>query len=407
MRKGSALLLALWVIAILSVMVMSFSYEARQQTGINVYIRERNRVNRLTDAGQALAEVVMTGFSSVAEWSDDENIEDLLEEDRWIREKRALKSDSKCTIGPLALDAEHPENGTIRVEIELVNAGEKNAININELYQGGDQNYRLRWEMILRSHGVPEDYEVETRDDGTLPLMDILIASWNDWRDDDDNITALEGKEVGAEADWYEELYDDDKVDDEDKRYPRNGAIPDVKELSYIRGWREPYGQAVLMGGCLNPEEKDEKLRITVRGILDLFGTSGTSKLNANSCSVEQLLTIPGIAGEDEDDDADAQDRAEAIVACLKEPPEHRDDFDENRTWWPYKDFADLQQRVADFDSSIEIGNEAGEYLMFVPDQNSVFKVRIIGESMGMSREVNAEAYVKEKKVRYIKWRED
>ena len=407
MRRGSALLLALWVIAVLSVMVMSFAYEARLQSGANVYMRERNRVNRLTDAGQALAEVVMTGYTEVSDWADGENFDNLLEEDRWIREKRALKSDSKCTIGPIVLDDEHPENGTIRIEIEMVNSGDKNAINVNELYQGGDKNYQLRWEMILRQCGIPEDFEVETKEDGRQLLTELLIASWNDWRDDDNEVTQIEGHSVGAEEEWYEELYDDDKVDDEDKRYPRNAAIPDVKEMSYIRGWREPYGQAVLMGGVLNPEEKDEKSQISVRGIMDLFCTSGTAKLNANSCSVEQLLTIPGIAGEDEDEDEEAHECAEAIVACLKIPPEHRDDFDEGRDWWPYKDFDDLRQRVADFDSSIKLGDEAKEYLTFVPDQNSVFKVKIVGESMGMSREVNAEAYVKDKKVRYIKWRED
>ena len=406
MRRGSILMLVLWIIAVLSVMVVSFAYEARLQTGVNVYVRERNRVNRLMDAGQALAEVVLTGYSEARDWSEDDDIEELLKDDRWIREKRALKSDSKCTIGPILLDPDNPGNGTIKVEIELVNAGERNAINVNDLYEGGDQNFRLRWEMIMRSHGVPEDFEVDTKDNGRQRLMDLLIASWNDWRDEDTVTTAIDGRELGAEESWYEELYEDDKVDDEDKRYPRNAAIPDIKEMSYIRGWRDAFGQAVLKGGCLNPDEKEED-RIYVRGIMDLFCTSGTAKLNANSCSVEQLLTIPGIAGADEDDDEDAQERADAIIAALKEPPEGRDDFDKSRTWWPYRDFYDMLERVRDYDSSVQIGNDASQYLVFVPDQNSVFKVKIIGESRGMFREVNAEAYVKDKKVRYIKWRED
>ena len=41
--------MALWIIAVLAVMVLSFSFEAHQQAGINVYVRERNRGNgRLT-----------------------------------------------------------------------------------------------------------------------------------------------------------------------------------------------------------------------------------------------------------------------------------------------------------------------------------------------------------------------
>ena len=33
-RRGSALLMALWIIAILAIMVLSFSFEAHQQAGI-------------------------------------------------------------------------------------------------------------------------------------------------------------------------------------------------------------------------------------------------------------------------------------------------------------------------------------------------------------------------------------
>ena len=71
MRRASALLMALWVIAVLSIMVLSFAYEARQQTGINVYVRERNRVNRLVDAGRILAEVVIADYANASEWAED------------------------------------------------------------------------------------------------------------------------------------------------------------------------------------------------------------------------------------------------------------------------------------------------------------------------------------------------
>lgn len=408
MRRASALIVALWVIAVLSIMVLSFATEAHLQTGVNVYVRERNRVNRLVDAGQVLAEVVIAGYSSAIEWSKDENIGELLEEDRWTLEKRALKNDSKCTIGPILVDDRRDKDGnlvnpsTVTVEIELVNAGERNAINVNELYQGGDQNYRIRWEMLLTSHGVPEDYEVDT-DDGRFKLTDHLIACWNDWRDDDDSATQIDAVECGAESAWYEDRYDKDKVDDEDRRFPRNGSIPDIQELSYVRGFREY--PAVLTGGVLNPDA-DKEDQIQVRGIVDLLGTSGSSKVNVNSCTVEQLLTIPGIfSEEDEEDMAEGRAVAEAIVGALREKPDY--DVDESRTWWPYKDWNDLSQRVGDFADDVQLGSEASQYLTYVPDNDSIFKVRIVGESMGMKREVNAECYLKDKKVRYIRWRED
>ena len=123
--------------------------------------------------------------------------------------------------------------------------------------------------------------------------------------------------------------------------------------------------------------------------------------------AVEQLLTVPGIYSEDDDEDmAEGRELAQAIVDALKEKPDY--DVDESRTWWPYKDWSDLQQRVSDF-ADLQIGNEANEYLTYVPDKDSVFKIKIVGESMGMKREVSTECYLseKDKKVRYTKWRED
>ncbi len=407
MRKASALIVALWIIAVLSIMVMSFATEAHLQTGVNVYMRERNRVGRLMEAGQAIAEVVIAGYQNAVEWSKDESLDELLEDDRWTLEKRALKNDSKCTIGPVLVDDRRDKDGefvnpsTVTVEIEMVNAGEQNAVNVNELYAGGDQNYRIRWEMLLTSHGVPEEFEIDT-DDGRFKLIDHLIACWNDWRDEDDTATAIDAIECGAESGWYEDSYDKDKVEDEDRRFPRNGSIPDIQELSYIRGFRDY--PAVLTGGVLNPgDNKDEQ--VTVKGIVNMLGTSGSSKINVNSCTVEQLLTIPGIFSEDDDEDmAAGLETAEAIVGALREKPDY--DVDESRSWWPYKDWNDLVQRVSDY-AGVQVGAEAAEYLVYVPDKDSIFKIRIIGESMGMKREVDAECYLRDNKVRYIKWRED
>ena len=60
-RRGSALVMAIWILAVLSIMVVSFAFEARQQAGINVYVQERNRVKRLIEPGRVLGEIVMLG----------------------------------------------------------------------------------------------------------------------------------------------------------------------------------------------------------------------------------------------------------------------------------------------------------------------------------------------------------
>ena len=81
-RRGSALVMAIWIIAVLSVMVLSFAWEARMQAGINIYVRERNRVDRLVESGRIVGEIVLAGYKDASDWSEDEDSEKLLEDDR-------------------------------------------------------------------------------------------------------------------------------------------------------------------------------------------------------------------------------------------------------------------------------------------------------------------------------------
>lgn len=416
-RRGSALVFALWIIAVLSIMAISFAYEARQQAGINIYVQRRNRVTRLIDAGQIIAEIVLLNYRDVADWSEDEDADKMLEEDAWYKEKQNLKSSSRCTIGPVFLDEDDPEGSLVTIEIEASNSGSKGVININELYKGSDgsadSKYNERWWMIFRSHDIPE--ELNTPNEGRINLWNVLIASWNDWRDSDDTVTSFDGVECGAENEWYEELEEKFKgIDDETKieltRRPRQGPIPDVKELEYVRGFRD-YPQ-VLTGGVINPWE-DEKDQITVKGIMDLFCTEGSSKININNISgTDALITIPGIYDDPEDDDCveEAREIAEAILAAMAQPPEDRD-VDESLGKWPFKDWNDMLKRVDDLNGSTvgssDIGSEANNYLSFTAEEDTVFKIKITGECQGMTKTIEAEGYVKDKKVRYVKWSEN
>lgn len=411
MRRGGALLMALMIIAVLSVMVLSFTYEANQQAGINVYVRERNRVARVIDAGQAIAEVTLLNYKSAPAWNKDQDDEKLKEDNNiWVLAQQDLNEHNQCKIERVLLDDTRDKEGnlvntaTVSVEISLVNSGQKGVININQLYSGAnDSKYTERWWMIFKSHNIPE--KLSTPKDGIINLWNILIASWNDWRDQDDTVTAIDGEECGAENQWYEEYEEDNRIDDEDKKRPRNAAIPDVHELAYVRGFRE-YPQ-VLTGGVINPWEAPED-QITVRGIEDLFCTEGSNKITIDpQTPVEALITIPGIYDDPSSDDAveEARNVAELIKGGLSVLPEDTNDIDENREWWPYKDWNDLTDRVDE-----DIGSEASNYLLFPAkgsSENLVFNVKITGESMGMTRTVTAQCYVKDNKVRYIRWRED
>ncbi len=419
-RRGSALIMALWTIAVLSVMVISFAYEARQQAGINIYVQRRNRTTHLIDAGRILAEIVLLDYKNVADWSEDQDDAKMLEDDAWYKEKQDLKASSKCTIGPVCLDEDHPEDALVMVEIQTSNAGSKGIININELYEGSEEtttsaSVNERWWMILRSHGIPE--ELSTPNEGTINLWNILIASWKDWRDTDTVVTSVDGEECGAEDEWYEELEEkfkdlDDDQKNELRRRPRNGPIPDVHELAYVRGFRD-YPQ-VLTGGVINPWD-DEKEQITVRGIMDLFCTDGSSKININSCdSTDALITIPGIFDKSEVDRDEVVDEAReiagSILAALKTIPSDRD-VDESLDSWPFTDWNDMLSRVEELKdsavSSSDIGSEAKEFLAFTAEQDSLFSLKIIAESGGMKRAVEAECYIKDSAIRYVKWVEN
>lgn len=432
-RRGSALVMAIWILAVLSVMVVSFAFEARQQAGINVYLRERNRVKRLIEPGRVLGEIVLLGYSEAKEWTEDEKESDMDEEDHFYKEKRALKFDTRCTIGPILLDEDDEDSGTVTVEIELANSGE-GGINVNELYSGGDQQYKLRWQMILRNANIPEELEVEVKDaDGRSTkshnLMNHLIACWNDWRDDDNNVSRgpLDDQDPeeddGAETDWYKEYYEEQEksvrgkshdVAKEDRRLPRNGSIPDVKELGYIRGFRD--FPSVLRGGKLYDgtpleaefKDKGDEENPELKGIADLFGTRGSSKITITpKTTIDQLMTIPGIFPEDPDDQEDSKRLAQAIRDGLKQKPED-DDVDETRDWWPYKDWNDLTKRIEDLaDTDIGLGEEAKEYIEWQASDTSEFKMRITAESMGMRHEATCTCYVKDKKVRYTEWHEN
>lgn len=426
MRRGSALIVALWIIAVLSVMVFSFAFEAHQQAGINVYVRERNRVSRLVEPGRILGETILLGFGEAKEWSEGENPKELDEEDRFYLEKRALKFESKCTVGPILLDESDEESGTVTVEIQLANSGEANGININELYAGGDKNYALRWQMILKASGIDEELEVDVAEaDGRGTkrhnLMNLLIASWNNWRNKD---TPMRGplddlnpqEDDGADEAWYrlanERLEDEARgkaarnAAKEEKRVPRGGAIPDIKELASVRGFRD--FPAVLTGGLLRPDEEESAENPRLKGVIDVFGTSGSAKVNVNDCTVAQLMTVPGIFNEDATNDGDteeAEEIARAIVETRSVMPADGH-VDETRDWWPYRDWQDLCRRVSD-SANVDIGSDANQYLCYTPDVDTVFKMRIIAESMGMKHEAECECYVKDRKVRYLKWRED
>ena len=458
-RRGSVLIMALWIIAILSVMVVSFAFEARQQAGIDVYVRERNRVSRLIESGRILGEAVLLGYKDAPDpeiKSGAPDWDDAFEEDRWVIEKYALKNDHTCTIGPIRLDEPDPEESdedapTITVELKFESATSK--IDINSLTD--EKGFEI-FKTILRESGIDDELEVEVEDANRSGrkkhnLINLLVASWKDWRDEDDTVSRgpfESGSDYdydpqdddGAEKSWYEERDEEDEIPVKDRRVPANGPIKQLEELSYIRGFRD--FPSVLTGGRLydgtesddkrgkrGKDDKDEENNPQLTGIMDNFKVSGGLKIELNEETREKdLMTIlsPMYDPDDAREAEDCADLVQAILTALKTMPEDEDDIDETRTWWPFKDMSDLEKRVEDVGFNEKVPEDLKEYIRWpgesaasssgksdkdkkggASEDTEKFSMTITGESMGMKYVVTARCIVEDKKVRYIEWSEN
>lgn len=411
-RKGSALVAVIWLLAVLSILIASYAVDAHLQTRINIYLRERVTVDHLTEAGLAIAEVILTDYQNVSEAASDSELEEKLEDDRWYTEKLSLKSQGgkEVTTGAVPVDALNPNGGTVSVTIRPI----ESKLNLNNLYAGGDQNFGEIWMRILAVSGIPKDY------------WDGIVNGWCDWRDTDGTMTGgTRSETAGAETDFYADAYQD-FVDGRDveknKNYKpkaRDGEIVDIEELKAIKGFNE-YDEkpinadAILNGGVLNPAEDEKDQIVVTNGISAFFSLYGSGKINVNAVKDPRVLAvIPGIfQGNPDDQRADDVEEAMAIAQKIIElretlPTDGKSPLisssDEEDDTGAYKDFNNLQMRLQEV--GLDIQNDASNYLSFQPDK--FFEITIIGKSFGIVHKIVAVALVDGDKVRYLRWQED
>lgn len=412
-KKGSALVGVIWLLAVLSILIASYAVDAHLQTRINIYLRERVTVDHLTDAGLAIAEVIITDYQNVTEASSESDYDEMIEEDRWYAEKLMLKSQGgkEMTTGAIPVDALNLEGGTVTVTIRPI----ESKFNINNLYAGGDANFAELWMNILAVSGIPEEY------------WDGIVNSWCDWRDTDGTMTTSSDESTGqgAESDFYAAAYED-FVDGRDveknKNYKpraRDGEIVDLDELKALKGLNE-YDEkpinadAIMNGGVLNPMEKEEDQIVVTNGISAFFSLYGSGKINVNAVKDPRILSvIPGIFQGDadnlrENDVEDAMIIAKKIIELRETAPEDGKNplistTDDTNETGAYKDFSSLQERLDKV--GLEIQNSAATYLSFQPDK--FFEVTVVGRSFGIVHKIVALALISDGNVRYLRWQED
>jgi type II secretory pathway component PulK len=385
-EKGSALIIAIWTVALLSVLVLSFSFDAILEGRIGTYVRHRQRVNYLTQSGVAIAELLLEKQRKVSATSVT-----TAEDDRWKAPALRIKR------GQTAIIDEPLGDGIIHVEI----IPEQSRWNINKLCKSAQGaasgtptagqpplgQSDLVWEQIFRTAGVPDE------------MFEDLVDCWNDWTDVDRTISGRNG----AEDEYYKQETDPKTREPRIPYMTRNGPIDTIDELRLVKG----FGPAILDGGILNPEEKRPDQQIIVRGIKELFTTYGDGKINVNAAPREVLMTIPDM--DDITAGAIIEEREGRGLGVLGVPSRRTTTTSSaaSRTAttgaseeedFSFKSVGDFMSRVPGIPTSIQ---------QYVTVSSSVFRLNIEGRSAGISHRIEAIAELNGDKVRYLRWRED
>jgi len=381
--SGSALIIAIWTVALLSVLVLSFSFDAMLEGRIGTFVRHRQRVNYLTQSGVAIAELLLEKQRNVSGTSVT-----TTEEDRWKAPALRIKR------GQTAIIDEALGDGVIHIEI----IPEQSRWNINKLCkttQAGAAGTSatgqppgqsdLIWEQIFRTAGVPDE------------MLEDLIDCWNDWVDVDRTISGRNG----AEDEYYKQETDPKTREPRIPYMTRNGPIDTIDELRLVKG----FIPAILDGGILNPEERRPDQQISVRGIKELFTTYGDGKINVNAAPREVLMTIPDM------DDITAgaiieerEGRGLGLLSTSSRGTPTSSTGSKTATGTPeeddfsFKSVGDFMSRVPGIPASIQ---------QYVTVNSSVFRLNIEGRSAGISHRIEAIAELNGDKVRYLRWRED
>ena len=279
-ESGIALMLVLWVLALLSMIVFEFCYTMRIEATITKNFKEGERSYYLAQAGinRAFIELIKTHRSTKKFKGAKDTLVDNQEEDEIDDEEI---DEWKPREEPYLFEL---EDGACEVTI----SDEGGKINLNWIAKQAKTDRKLLSDIIEKSCGL----EGEERD--------IVVDSIIDWVDKDHNHLMN-----GAEDEYYESL--------EDPYESRDGDFVIPEELLLVRGITDDlfYGSPYpLEEGDQNwdneresafdfsQSEDAEGLAMTGKGLSELFTTfsnSNSFKVNVNDASYGLLMSIPGM----------------------------------------------------------------------------------------------------------------
>jgi general secretion pathway protein K len=245
--KGIALVMVLWVIAILSMIVLEFSFAMRTEVNIVKTFKEEMQFYAMAEGGiqRAVAELIYKNDSRVQLLRKTLKAEEIPPEKReWVTDGRPYL----LTFG----------QGVCEVRV----MGEGGKININTVSEA-----TLR--KIIEKLGV----DVEKRD--------IIVDSILDWKDPDDFYRVN-----GAENDYYRSLKEPYQC--------KNADFDSIEELLLVRGVTPN-----LFYGKKGSKEAETGLKVEGVGLRDIFSIySPTQQIDINSATLPVLRGVLGIPNE-------------------------------------------------------------------------------------------------------------
>ena len=279
-ESGIALMLVLWVLALLSMIVFEFCYTMRIEATITKNFKEGERSYYLAQAGinRAFIELIKTQrstkkFKGAKDTLVDDPEDDETEDDE-IKEWKPREE-------PYLFELEDGE-----CEVTISDEGGK--INLNWIAKQAKKDRKLLSDIIEKSC----ELEGEERD--------IVVDSIIDWVDKDHNHLMN-----GAEDEYYESQ--------EDPYEARDGDFVIPEELLLVRGITDD----LFYGSPHDPEEGDEDREDEGRSVFDFsesedaedwaragqglselfttFSNSNSFKVNVNDASYGLLMSIPGM----------------------------------------------------------------------------------------------------------------
>ena len=244
-QEGVALVMVLWVMVILSVVVLEFSFAMRTEVNITKNYKEELQLYAMAQGGvqRAIAELIYKHDPQV------QQIRKAMTAEEIPQDKKEWVTDGRSYLFPF-------DRGTCE---------------INVISEAGKVNINFVSELMLRKIITLLGVEGETRD--------ILVDSILDWRDPDDFYRVN-----GAENSYYQSLKEPYDC--------KNANLDSIEELLLVRG----VNQTLFYGGKSEGREGEEEEKRVQAGLKDIFSIySPGAQIDINSASPVVIRVILGV----------------------------------------------------------------------------------------------------------------